>query len=718
MVQIFNIDMDEEHDDSLSEETDPEEAFAAQGSRHRQQQSRSSGSTFRTYEAQPSTGVKMTPKIPPSFDGQSSWFEFEDLIDDWVNITTLSAEKLGPSLKNALTGNAEYYKNMLDNEQLRHERNGITYFKETLRPYFVKGANHVFLWRFMQLFRTWRGNGEFVSWIARFEVASKKVMEAFMGLLDLSTVPQPDDFNFTDILSQQQYMLLQGTQDPAERRETAERIRSEHIDALKQAHRDTFPLSDNLMSLIFLVQSCSVGPQRTANEQQRERFVASMALRQINMNNYTYLGVKGLFLDLFCGTPTGTADPSIRRQRRSTFLVLDEGDLEEESGYWVMDQETGEEGFVSLFSESAKGGYTRRRIHGRRFRKPSKGGKGKGRGKGRRPGFVSRRGKGAGAHYAEYPDNSGFYGKGKKAGKKGFKGKDAFKGKGKSKQQNPFQQSNVATTEEPSSAQPNPSAEETWSAHEANWSWDSYGYHTDQYYPEEVWQANEATWHQWTYFADGQTDRPQDEEHHSSEPRPGQMNQSADFRYSGYNAEEMTGEEHVSHQYHLNPAGSSTDYRHSGCSEVIDPRFCSSFVNFDDGLHHALLSEYIDLRYSPTYVIIDSGCTRAMGSRTAIMRLVKACKRHHNASKIDFSFEPSSSRFSFANGEQSNVREKLVIYFQNDQSPTGWITTAIDILDQGDVPILFSIEQLRNLRMSIEHTPVGDYLTCPLFGLK
>ena len=145
-----------------------------------------------------------------------------------------------------------------------------------------------------------------------------------------------------------------------------------------------------------------------------------MALRQININNYTYLGVKGLFLDPFCGTATGTADPSIRRQRRSTFLVLDEGDLEEESGYWVMDQETGEEGFVSLFSESefwvlaAKGGYTRRRIHGRRFRKPSKGGKGKGRGKGRRPGFVSRRGKGAGAHYTEYPDNSGFYGKGKK----------------------------------------------------------------------------------------------------------------------------------------------------------------------------------------------------------------------------------------------------------------------------------------------------------------
>ena len=175
-----------------------------------------------------------------------------------------------------------------------------------------------------------------------------------------------------------QYMLLQGLQDPAERREAAERIRSEHIDALKQAHRYTFLLSDNLMSLIFLVQS-------DLNEQQRERFVASMALRQINVNNYTYSGVKGLFLDLFCGTATGIADPSIRRQRRSTFLVLDEGDLKEESGYWVMDQEAGDKVFVSLFSESefwvfaAKGGHTRIRINGRRFRKPFKDGKGKGR---------------------------------------------------------------------------------------------------------------------------------------------------------------------------------------------------------------------------------------------------------------------------------------------------------------------------------------------------
>ena len=71
------------------------------------------------------TAIRMTPKIPPTFDGQSSWFEFEDLIDDWLGITTLTAEKLGPSLKNALVGAAEFYKNMLDNTELRNPETGV-----------------------------------------------------------------------------------------------------------------------------------------------------------------------------------------------------------------------------------------------------------------------------------------------------------------------------------------------------------------------------------------------------------------------------------------------------------------------------------------------------------------------------------------------------------------------------------------------------------------
>ena len=141
------------------------------------------------------------------------------------------------------------------------------------------------------------------------------------------------------------------------------------------------------MSLVFLVQA-------DLNENQRERFVTSMSLRQIDMAQYTYLQVKQLFMELFCTTRTGIADPTIRHVKRSTFLVAEEGEYEGEQGYWVVEEETGEEGFVSLFAEDdfwvlgAKGGYTKRRVFNRRFKQ----GKGKGRGgkNKKRPGFRPR----------------------------------------------------------------------------------------------------------------------------------------------------------------------------------------------------------------------------------------------------------------------------------------------------------------------------------------
>ena len=93
------------------------------------------------------------------------------------------------------------------------------------------------------------------------------------------------------------------------------------------------------------------------------------------MNQYTYLQVKQLFMELFCTKRTGIADPTIRHTKRSTFLVSEEGECEGEQGYWVVEEETGEEGFVSLFSEEdfcvlgAKRSYTRKRVFNRRFKK-------------------------------------------------------------------------------------------------------------------------------------------------------------------------------------------------------------------------------------------------------------------------------------------------------------------------------------------------------------
>ena len=91
-------------------------------------------------------GLQSTPKIPPSFDGRSSWFSYEEAIDDWVDITTLDPEKQGPSLKNRLVGDAAVYKPLLDRDLLRDGNNGVRYFKDTVRPHFVKGNQSVFLW--------------------------------------------------------------------------------------------------------------------------------------------------------------------------------------------------------------------------------------------------------------------------------------------------------------------------------------------------------------------------------------------------------------------------------------------------------------------------------------------------------------------------------------------------------------------------------------------
>ena len=56
-------------------------------------------------------GSGTTAKIPPLFDGSTSWFWYEELIDDWLDLPMLEAEKKrGPALKNRLVGDAEMHK--------------------------------------------------------------------------------------------------------------------------------------------------------------------------------------------------------------------------------------------------------------------------------------------------------------------------------------------------------------------------------------------------------------------------------------------------------------------------------------------------------------------------------------------------------------------------------------------------------------------------------
>ena len=62
------------------------------------------------------------------FDGSTSRFEYEELIDDWLDLTVLEGEKRGPALKNRVVGDAELHKGLLNRESLR-AADAVKYFQ-------------------------------------------------------------------------------------------------------------------------------------------------------------------------------------------------------------------------------------------------------------------------------------------------------------------------------------------------------------------------------------------------------------------------------------------------------------------------------------------------------------------------------------------------------------------------------------------------------------
>ncbi|OLP84291.1 hypothetical protein AK812_SmicGene34859 [Symbiodinium microadriaticum] len=64
--------------------------------------------------------------------------------------------------------------------------------------------------------------------------------------------------------------------------------------------------------------------------------------------------------------------------------------------------------------------------------------------------------------------------------------------------------------------------------------------------------------------------------------------------------------------------------------------------------------------------------------------------------KIEFTFSPSNTKFSFADSETALIKENVTLWFK----ATPPRDTTVEVLDQGRVPILFSIEHMRNLRMT------------------
>ena len=67
----------------------------------------------------------------------------------------------------------------------------------------------------------------------------------------------------------------------------------------------------------------------------------------------------------------------------------------------------------------------------------------------------------------------------------------------------------------------------------------------------------------------------------------------------------------------------------------------------------------------------------------------------------------------FANSETETGMESCIINFPT----TPPCSTKVDVLGTGDVPILFSLSQMKNLGATTELDPKGDKITCLAFGL-
>ena len=218
------------HPEFDDEEYGDGESFAVQAGRHIQELQRLSA--FQ----------QVTTKVPPAYDGRSSWFAYEDAIDDWVDITELEPEKQGPALRNRLEGEAAIHKRLLDRDKLKDKVNGVKYFKSYLRPLFVKGASNVFLYRFQQFMTLHRGSSDMLRWITRFQLSRARMQEAWDDTyVPITDINNPEVRAYVSTLTQEEQNTI-----------TPEDALSAANARMKGQHSRTIPITENLVALMFV----------------------------------------------------------------------------------------------------------------------------------------------------------------------------------------------------------------------------------------------------------------------------------------------------------------------------------------------------------------------------------------------------------------------------------------------------------------------------------
>ena len=171
------------------------------------------------------------------------------------------------------------------------------------------------------------------------------------------------------------------------------------------------------------------------------------------------------------------------------------------------------------------------------------------------------------------------------------------------------------------------------------------------------------------------------------------------YPQSGLSASETNSKEGHGHSWEL----------HDWYSSITDNSSCSTSAVYGTGHTAWMASVPLNLAHHPTHVVLDLGCTRSIGSRAAIRRF----QIYALYNGITTELCPCNKSFVFANSETATCWESCIIHFPT----TTPCSTRVDVLETGDVPILFSLSQMKNVGITIELNPKGDNITCPAFGL-
>jgi hypothetical protein len=495
---------------------------------------------------------------------------------------------------------------------------------------------------------------------------------------------------------------------------------------------------------MFIIQS-------ELSEPMKVNLMQHFNLKDINTTDYGWELMRSTFIQLFCTSRGALDDPNVSYGQQSggkgafrrgyggrTFCIIEEcdyGDADGWTGYWVEDDETGQEGLLDETEDilwcNEEGDFSS--WYGMRFRGRTvrRGARRKGKGKGK-----SKRGKeskgrrrfhrrdGGRTWYgeeesdlSEWSSADSYYEKGdamKGKGKSKSKGKGKPFGKGKGK---PF----GAASSDSGKGDAAANNQDAWYG-KSKGKGKRKGKNRRRAYlangdanPELTWEgdlAYECSWDtagtpSWvlvTTELDDTTDSWESSEW--SQPQEWGSANIAQHNPAQWDKPEEAYS-FVSHVFNTN---GRTDAFQVFVGETEEQ---SNFLD-----QYALLQRkncpaplwqgLINLKDNPTYCILDIGCTRCMGSYPAVEAFIKAGE----PLGIKFEWQKCNTKMSFANSDTETLEWCVQVTWPT-MPP---ISTTIDVHMKGNVPILLSLSQMMNLEMTFVLQSDAVYCDCDALG--